>query len=62
MEEHTLINVNNYLNTNTYSYLDTSGGQSSILYLTVVNEKVKKTCFISTELFHNIAYKSVWVF
>ncbi len=26
-------NVNNYLNTNIYSYLETSGGQSSDLYL-----------------------------
>jgi hypothetical protein len=25
-------NVNNYLNTNIYSYLETSGGQSSNLY------------------------------
>ncbi len=45
MEEHTLINVNNYLKTNIYSYLDTSGGQSSNLYLNVVNEKVKKNSF-----------------
>jgi hypothetical protein len=30
-------NVNNYLNTNIYSYLETSGGQSSILYLDVVH-------------------------
>jgi len=29
MEQRTLINVNNYLNTNIYSYLETSGGQSS---------------------------------
>ncbi len=29
MEEHALKNVNNYLNTNIYSYLETSGGQSS---------------------------------
>ncbi len=32
MEQHTLKNVNNYLNTNIYSYLETHGGQSSILY------------------------------
>ena len=38
MEQHTLKNVNNYLNTNIYSYLVTSGGQSSsILYLNVVH-------------------------
>jgi hypothetical protein len=29
--------VNNYLNTNIYSYLETSGGQSSILYLDVAH-------------------------
>jgi hypothetical protein len=32
----TLRNGNNYLNTNIYSYLKTSGGQSSNLYLNVV--------------------------
>jgi hypothetical protein len=32
-----LKNVNNYLNTNIYSYLDTSGGQSSNPYLNVVH-------------------------
>jgi len=37
MEQHTLENVNNCLNTNIYSYLETSGGQSFILYLKVVN-------------------------
>ena len=36
-EQRTLINVNNYLNTNIYSYLETSGGQSSNLYLKVVH-------------------------
>jgi hypothetical protein len=30
-------NVNNYSNTNIYSYLETSGGQSSNLYLNVVH-------------------------
>ncbi len=29
-------NVNNYLNTNVYSYLEASGGESSNLYLNVV--------------------------
>ncbi len=29
--------VNNYLNTNIYSYLETSGSQSSNLYLNVVH-------------------------
>jgi hypothetical protein len=37
MEQHTLRNVNNYLNTNMYSYLETSGGQSSNLYLIAVH-------------------------
>jgi hypothetical protein len=36
MEEHTLKNVNNCINTN-YSYLEKSGGQSSSLYLNVVH-------------------------
>ncbi len=30
-------NVNNCLNTNIYSYLETSGGQNSNLYLNVVH-------------------------
>jgi hypothetical protein len=33
MEQHALKNVNNCLNTSIYSYLETSGGQSSNLYL-----------------------------
>ncbi len=37
MEEHALKKVNNCLNTKTYSYLETSGGQSSNLYLNVVH-------------------------
>jgi len=37
MEQRTLENVNNYLNTNIYSYLQTSGGQSSNLYLKAVH-------------------------
>jgi hypothetical protein len=36
MEQCTLKIVNNSLNTNIYSYLETSGGQSSSLYLNVV--------------------------
>ena len=36
MEQRALINVNNYLNTNIYSYLETSGGQSYNPYLNVV--------------------------
>ncbi len=37
MEQHALKNVNNCLNTNINSYLETSGGQSSNLYLNVVH-------------------------
>jgi hypothetical protein len=37
MKQHTLKNVNNCLNTNIYSYLQTPGGQCSNLYLNVVH-------------------------
>jgi hypothetical protein len=37
MEQRTLKNVNNGLNTNIYSYLETSGGHSYNLYLNVVH-------------------------
>ncbi len=38
MEQHwTFKNVNNYLKTNIYSYLDTYGGKSFNLYLNVVH-------------------------
>jgi hypothetical protein len=37
MEQRALKNVNNYLNTNIYSYLETSGGQNSNMYLKVVH-------------------------
>ncbi len=37
MEKHALKNGNNCLNTNIYSYFETSGGQSSNLYLKVVH-------------------------
>jgi hypothetical protein len=37
MEQHALKNVNNCLNTNNYSYLETSGVQSSDPYLNVVH-------------------------
>jgi hypothetical protein len=36
MEQRTLKNVCNCLNTNIYSYLETSGGKSYNLYLNVV--------------------------
>jgi hypothetical protein len=44
MEQHTFKNVYNCLNTNIYSYLETSGGQSSNPYLNAVdffNTRVK---------------------
>ncbi len=37
MEQRALKNVNNCLNTNIHSYLETSGGQRSNLYLNVVH-------------------------
>ncbi len=37
MEQHALKIANNSLNTNIYSYLETSGGQSYNLYLNDVN-------------------------
>jgi hypothetical protein len=37
MEQSTLKNVNNNLNTNIYTYLEISGGQNSNLYLNVVH-------------------------
>jgi hypothetical protein len=37
MEQRTLQNVNHCLNTNIYSYLETSCGQSSNLYLNVIH-------------------------
>jgi hypothetical protein len=46
MEQCTLKNVNNCLNTNIYCYLETSGDQNSNLYLKVVhffNTSVNKT-------------------
>jgi hypothetical protein len=37
MEQHDIKTVNNSLNTNIYSYLETSGGQSYNQYLNVVH-------------------------
>jgi hypothetical protein len=37
IEQHTLKNVNNYLDTYVYCYLETSGGQSTYLYLNVAH-------------------------
>jgi hypothetical protein len=37
MEQCAFKNVNNYLDINIYSYLETSGGQSSNMYVDVVH-------------------------
>jgi hypothetical protein len=37
IKEHTLKNANNCYNTNNYSYIETSGGQSSHLHLNVAH-------------------------
>ncbi len=37
MDQRALKNVTNYLNTNIYSYLETSGGQSSNLFLNIAH-------------------------
>ncbi len=44
IEQHAFKNVNNCVNTNIYSYLETSGGQSFNLYLNVVH-------FINTNVY-----------
>ncbi len=46
MEQRELINVSNCLNTNIYSYLETSGGQSSNIYL-----NVERLCALNDTLF-----------
>ncbi len=50
MELHAFKNVNNCLNKNIYSYLVTSGGQSSKLYLNAVaflNTRVKQKSVVA---------------
>ncbi len=47
MEQRTLNNVSNYMNANTYSYLQTSGVQSSNLYSNVVH-------FLTPELIRHL--------
>jgi hypothetical protein len=47
MEARTFKNVNIFLNSNIYSYLETSGGQSSNLYLNVVH-------FLTPELLRHL--------
>jgi len=48
MEEHTLKDVNNGLNTNIYSYLETPGGQSSNLFLMSIFQHL---CLLDTVVF-----------
>jgi len=55
MEQCALKNVNNCLNTNNYSYLETSGGQSSNPYLNVVH-------FSTPELIRNLWQLKTTVF
>jgi hypothetical protein len=47
MKQHALKDVNNCLNTNIYSYVETSDGQSSNPYLNVVH-------FLTPELIRNL--------
>jgi hypothetical protein len=50
MDQHALKNVSGSLNANIYSYLETSGGQSSNLYLYVIpffNTSIKKTSVVA---------------
>ena len=55
MEQHALKNVNNCLNTIIYSYLETSGDQSSNPYLNVVY-------FLTPELIRNLWQLKTTVF
>jgi hypothetical protein len=55
MEQCALKSVSNCLNTNTYSYLETPGGQSSNLYLNVVhifNTSVNMTFVTAEDFLH----------
>jgi hypothetical protein len=44
MAQNPLKSVNNYLSNNFYSYIETSGGQSSNLYLNVLNQGYLDIC------------------
>ena len=44
MEQHTLKNVNNCLNTNIYSYLETSGSQSANPGSAITNGREPRSC------------------
>ncbi len=64
MEQHALKNVNNCLNTNIQSYLETSSGQNSNLYLNVAhffNTGVSQTSVAAYDYcFHALAYNMRW--
>jgi hypothetical protein len=53
MEQHAFKNENNCLDTNIYSYLETSGGQNSNLYLNFVHffNSLLDICGSSRQLF-----------
>jgi hypothetical protein len=71
MEQHAFKNVNNWLNTNIYSYLETSGGQSSNLYLNVVHfstsELIRHQWQLKTAVFLHwclkcaLPFRSTWL-
>ena len=52
MDQHALKNAYNCLNTNIYSYLETSGGQNSNLYLNFVQ---CKSSYNGTTRFKNVS-------
>ena len=60
MEQHTLKNVSNCLNTNIYSYLETYGGKSYNLSLNVVhffNMSIIKISVAASDIcFHALVY------
>ncbi len=53
--EQCTLNVNHYLNTNIYSYLETFGGQSSKLYLNIIH-------FSTTELIRHLGHLKTIIF
>jgi hypothetical protein len=72
MEQHALKNVNNCLNTNIYPYLETSGGESSNPYLSVVHFstpvfirhlwQLKSAVFLHWRLICVVLFKNIIVF
>ncbi len=70
MEQRALKNINDCLNTNIYSYLETSGDQSSHLYLSVVHFltpvlirhlwQLKTVVFLLWCLICAVLYNGIW--